>query len=122
MEALDICVVGRGACTAVGSFAEATAAAVRAGISGFKEELHVIDDNAQPVIAARATYVDNTPFGVDRFVRLAISAFWEALTCFAVGTRTRQPVSVLIGTPSPKPGCAPEVDVTIATRDRGGRV
>jgi 3-oxoacyl-[acyl-carrier-protein] synthase-1 len=100
----DICIVATGACTAVGASAAASAAAVRAGISGYAEELHVIDDNGEPVIAARAPYLEDGYSGGERFTGLMVPAFHEALASVTKGSGPKPPISVLLGTPGERPG------------------
>jgi 3-oxoacyl-[acyl-carrier-protein] synthase-1 len=76
----DVYIVGLGANTAVGRSAWATAAAVRAGISGFTQHPYMIDTAGEPMRAAIAPWIDIGLQGVDRFEALLFPAIEEALS------------------------------------------
>src|SRR5262245_57299063 len=76
-------IVGAGAQTAVGRYVLAAAAAVRCGISAFAEHHFMIDKYGEPMVVARAEWLDETlPLG-DRVVTLAVDAAKEAMAPLA---------------------------------------
>lgn len=74
-----ICIVGAGASTAVGRGLFATAAAVRAGIAGFDEHPFMIDKHGEPMVVARAKWLDEDLPVEDRIVALGLESAQEAL-------------------------------------------
>ena len=80
-------VVGVGAQTPVGRKALIAAAAVRCGISAYAEHPFMIDRFGEPMIVARADWLDETLPATDRITQLGMDAAAEA-------------VSVLEGIPS----------------------
>ena len=74
-----ICVTGVGATTAVGLNAAATAAAIRAGISGFQEHPYMINQEGEPYMLAMAPSIDPTIMGIERYIELVTPAIIEAL-------------------------------------------
>jgi 3-oxoacyl-[acyl-carrier-protein] synthase-1 len=99
-----IIVVGLGANTPIGRDAWSSAAAVRAGISGFGEHPHMIDSAGQPMRVARAEWLDIGLSGVDRFEALLIPAIDQAIE--PLNAQTEQPgrVAIALGLPSQRPG------------------
>ena len=75
----SICIVGTGACTAVGSNAAATAAAVRAGISGFEEHPYMINQLGEPYILAMVPTISPDIMGTKRYVELVVPSITECL-------------------------------------------
>lgn len=97
-------VVGLGASTAVGRDALSSAAAVRAGISGFTQHPYMIDTAGEPMRAAIAPWLDIGVAGVERFEALLFPAIDQAL---AHVTELRAPalrIALSMGLPSPRPG------------------
>ena len=74
-----IYIVGAGAQTPVGRSAPATAAAVRCHLSAYAEHPFMFDGRGEPMIVARAQWLDETFPLVDRIVTLAVDAAQEAL-------------------------------------------
>ncbi len=74
-----ICIVGAGASTAVGRGLLASAAAVRAGIAGFDEHPYMIDKHGEPMVVARAKWLDEDLPVEDRIVALGSESAQEAL-------------------------------------------
>jgi 3-oxoacyl-[acyl-carrier-protein] synthase-1 len=71
--------VGAGAQTPVGRYVLAAAAAVRCGISAYAEHPFMIDKHGEPMVVARADWLDETLPLADRIVTLAVDAAQEAL-------------------------------------------
>jgi 3-oxoacyl-[acyl-carrier-protein] synthase I len=101
---LPISLVGVGANTAVGLTADSSAAAVRAGISGFAEHPELVDREGEPLIVARSPFVEEDLRGIERFIQLALPAAQEALTPLAGLTARRCPIPLVIGLPATRPG------------------
>lgn len=74
-----IYIVGAGAQTPVGRCVLAAAAAVRCGISAYAEHPFMIDKHGEPMVVARADWLDETLPLEDRIVTLAVDAVKEAL-------------------------------------------
>jgi 3-oxoacyl-[acyl-carrier-protein] synthase I len=113
----QVCIVGLGASTPVGRDAWSSAAAVRAGISGFAQHPYMIDTAGEPMRAAMAPWVDIGVQGTDRFEALLFPAIDEALALWE--RRPAQPSrsAVALALPSGRPGL-PEA----LARDLTGRV
>lgn len=75
----SIYIVGAGAQTPVGRYVLAAAAAVRCGISAYAEHPFMIDKHGEPMVVARADWLDETLPLADRIVKLAVDAAEEAL-------------------------------------------
>jgi len=74
-----IYIVGAGAQTPVGRSVLSAAAAVRCGISAYAEHPFMIDKHGEPMVVARAEWLDETLPVEDRIVTLAVDAAQEAL-------------------------------------------
>ena len=72
-------VVGVGAQTPVGRNALSAAAAVRCGISAFAEHPFMIDKHGEPMVVARAEWLDEALNVKDRVLQLGLSASLDAL-------------------------------------------
>lgn len=112
----SVCIVGVGACTAIGLTAPSSAAAVRAGIAGFVEHPYMIDRNGEPMIVARAPYLSNEIVCQERFLELALPAAQEALTPVSEFIERVQPISVIIGLPVGRPGLPNAFDTRITEK------
>jgi 3-oxoacyl-[acyl-carrier-protein] synthase-1 len=97
-------VVGVGACTSVGNDLAATAAAVRAGISGFAEHPWCVDTAGLPMTVARVGSVDPQLVGAPRFAALAVDAARQALADCSARMGRSVGVTVFLGLPRPRPG------------------
>jgi 3-oxoacyl-[acyl-carrier-protein] synthase I len=102
-DAMPLSVVSVGAVTAVGLTAATTAAAVRAGISGFAEHPYVVDARGDRIIVAAVPVLHQQTLDVQRFVELALPAAKEAL---AVTGHLREvpAMPMVLGLPGPRPG------------------
>jgi len=107
-----VCIVGMGAVTSVGLNAPASAAAVRAGISGFSEHPFMINQEGDPYILAMMPGNDSS-LGTQRYIDMALPAIEEALfplfdLCADVGR-----IPVIIGSPEKRPGLPDELSVIL---------
>ena len=80
-------VLAIGAFTPVGGDARSTAAAVRAGLCGFREHAYMIDTAGEPMRVAQVAGVDAGLRGAERLVALLAPALTEALSDLLVPTR-----------------------------------
>lgn len=106
----DICVVGLGARTAVGIGAQATAAAVRGGISGLSLHPHFVDQGGELVAFACDPALDPDLPIVERMVAMLEDATDEALN---------SPVSLtpdicLLALPEPRAGLPANLESILA--------
>lgn len=99
-----IYVVALGASTPVGRNAWSSAAAVRAGISGFTQHPFMIDTAGEPMRAAIAPWLDIGITGVERFKALLFPAIDQALAPITVTQSPLPRVALSLGLPSPRPG------------------
>jgi len=74
-----IYIVGAGAQTAIGRSVLSAAAAVRCAISAFAEHPFMVDRHGEPMVVARAGWLDHSVALEDRIVALAVDAAREAL-------------------------------------------
>lgn len=102
--ASDIVVVGVGAATAVGLSAEASAAAVRAGIPGLKDHPYMIDRRGDPFVVAMAPYLALDLRADSRMAELARIAAQEAVAAMQPRAQSPIPVSIVLGLPQVRPG------------------
>ncbi len=79
IQADAIYIVGAGAQTPVGRSVLSAAAAVRCGISAYAEHPFMIDKHGEPIVVARADWLDETLPVEDRIVALAVDAVTEAV-------------------------------------------
>lgn len=100
----SIAIVGVGVRCAVGLAGPATAAAVRAGVSGIQQHPWILDKLGEPVVAAYDTQIDADLQGPDRFARLAQWALEEALAPLAGGGEQLLSIDAMLGLPEPRPG------------------
>ena len=95
-------VVGMGASTPVGRGAWESAAAVRAGISGFTDHPYMIDTAGERMRAAIAPWLDVGLQGVERFEALLFPAIDEAMAAVTAPVAARW--AIALGLPSARPG------------------
>ncbi|HZF81097.1 MAG TPA: hypothetical protein VEZ89_15045, partial [Rubrivivax sp.] len=113
-----VVIVGLGANTALGQGAFATAAAVRAGISGFVQHPYMIDTAGEPMRAAIAPYLDIGLSGVDRFEALLFPPIDEALTALPDGAAHSGRWAIALGLPNARPGLQPDLGKQLLARAR----
>jgi 3-oxoacyl-[acyl-carrier-protein] synthase-1 len=116
-------VVAIGASTPVGRDAWSSAAAVRAGISGFAEHPYMIDTAGEPMRAAIAPWLDIDCQGQERFEALLFPAIDQALQPVVEAGDPKLRVALALGLPSARPGLPTELGdalrASIATRYPG---
>jgi 3-oxoacyl-[acyl-carrier-protein] synthase-1 len=110
-------VVGVGAQTAVGMTAPASAAAVRAGVTGFGEHPFMIDTAGNKMIVARAPYLGEES-GPDRLLALAEPAARDALAPVTSIQEQLTPIRMTLGLPPARPG-QPAMGKVLAERLAG---
>ena len=106
----DVCIVGLGAATAVGETALATAAAVRAGVAGFRDHTFMTDGQGEPMVVASAPYIDEFVLVEERLAKLAAMAVTEALTPLTDLQGQVRTVPFLVGLPEPRPGFTAQLE------------
>jgi 3-oxoacyl-[acyl-carrier-protein] synthase-1 len=111
-------ITGLGAKTPVGRSAWASAAAVRAGISGFTQHPFMIDTAGEPMRAAIAPWLDIGLMGVDRFEALLFPAIDEALSVLPSPPGPASRWAIALGLPSPRPGLAEDIGTELTSRLR----
>lgn len=106
MNGEPIDVIALGASTAVGRDAWSSAAAVRAGISGFTQHPYMIDTAGEPMRAAVAPWLDIGLSGIGRFEALLFPALDQVLVPVAGGPTEPLRIALSLALPSPRPGLA----------------
>lgn len=102
----DLCVAGIGACTSLGADLLSSAAAVRAGVTAFAEHPYMVDRSGEPMVVARASYLDPDAPLAGRMAILGERAALHACAQ-ALGERfKRTALSILVGLPFEVPGLA----------------
>jgi 3-oxoacyl-[acyl-carrier-protein] synthase-1 len=104
MHAASVDVLGIGASTAVGRSAWSSAAAVRAGISGFTEHPYMIDRMAEPMRVAVAPWLDIGLSGIDRLEALLFPAIEQALAALDPEKAATFRIALSLGLPGARPG------------------
>ena len=103
-------VVALGASTPVGRDAWSTAAAVRAGISGFTDHPYMIDTAGEPMRVALAPWLDVACGGYDRFEALLIPALEQAMGPVTAGLDPQLQCALVLALPSWRPGLPDELE------------
>ena len=97
-------VVALGASTPVGRDAWSSAAAVRAGISGFAQHPYMIDTAGEPMRVAIAPWLDVDCQGQERLESLLFPAMDQALEPVEISGDSKIRVALALGLPSARPG------------------
>lgn len=117
------CVVAFGACTPVGRSAWASAAAVRAGISGFAEHPFMVDSISEPMRMAVVPGFEIELGGIARFEALLFAALDEALAVVARPVDQPLRIGLALALPALRPGVpdglSGQIDEAISARYRG---
>ncbi|HTT13065.1 MAG TPA: beta-ketoacyl synthase N-terminal-like domain-containing protein [Burkholderiaceae bacterium] len=109
-------IAGLGASTAVGRGAWESAAAVRAGISGFTQHPFMIDTAGEPMRAAIAPWLDIGLAGADRFEALLFPAIEEAMSVLQTLPSSPSRWAIALALPSPRPGLAENIAADLTAR------
>jgi len=114
-------VVSLGASTPVGRSAWASAAAVRAGVSGLGQHPFMIDTSGEPMKVVRAPWLEIDFGGRERLEALLFPAIDEALLPLATVGNLK--IGLSLGLPAQRPGVPADLDRTfraaIAQRYQG---
>ena len=110
MATAGVHVVGLGASTPVGRDAWSSAAAVRAGITGFADHPFMIDTAGEPMRVAMARWIDPTIEGVARLDSLLFSALEQVVDPLVDLGGRRFKIGATVGLPSPRPGMPPDLE------------
>ncbi len=116
MDGQSVYVVSLGASTPVGRCAWSSAAAVRAGISGFIQHPYMIDTAGEPMRAAVAPWLDIDLSGTERFEALLFPAIDQALEPFRPSGENALKIALALGLPAPRPGLAGDLQKTLMKR------
>jgi 3-oxoacyl-[acyl-carrier-protein] synthase-1 len=109
-------VAAPGASTAIGRTAWSSAAAVRAGVSGFTDHPYKLDSVGEPVRVALAAWLDVDCEGVDRFEALLVPAIVQALEPITAAGVERLRIGLALAIPSERPGLPARLDALLRTR------
>lgn len=112
--AQSVFVLGVGVQTVVGRSAPLAAAAVRAGISRYREHPEWRDQHGDPVVLCRASWLSESLSMEERLTRLGLDAALEALE--GLPQPPVEPVAVLVGLPEPRPGIPPFLYEAVQSR------
>lgn len=105
-----------GASTPVGRDAWSSAAAVRAGISGFTEHPYMIDTAGEPMRMALAPWLDIDLAGRSRFEALLCPAIEQALAPLEAAGGAQARVALALALPPPRPGLPETLEVELRAR------
>jgi 3-oxoacyl-[acyl-carrier-protein] synthase I len=109
-------IVALGACTPVGRDVWSSAAAVRAGISGFAQHPCMIDTAGEPMRTAIAPWIDIGLGGVDRLTALLFPAIDQAMEPIAYGGAAPVRIAIALGMPSARPGLPEDIERQMRSR------
>ena len=104
MSPQAVYVAALGASTPVGRDAWSSAAAVRAGVSGFAAHPHMIDSAGEPIRVAMAPWLDTDCRGLDRFEALLLPAIEQAVAPAADPSGAGMRIALAVGLPPARPG------------------
>lgn len=110
MAEAPIPIVALGASTPLGRDAWSSAAAARAGISGFAEHPYMIDTAGEPMRAAFAPWLEIDLPLEQRFEALLFPALDQALAPLGDGAAKKLRVALSLGLPAPRPGLPAQID------------
>lgn len=115
MDAEPVFVVALGASTPVGRDAWASAAAVRAGVSGFGDHPFMIDTAGEAMRVARAPWLPPELPAAQRMLALLAPAVEQALDPLAGPRGAGLRVALSLGLPAPRPGVAADLPEFLAS-------
>jgi len=102
-----------GAVTPLGRDAWSTAAAVRAGISGFAQHPYMIDAAGEPMRVAVAPWLDIECRGADRLEALLAPAIEQTLQPIDAAGATALRVGLALALPASRPGLPVDIDARL---------
>lgn len=102
-----------GASTAVGRDAWSSAAAVRAGISGFTQHPYMIDTAGESMRVAIAPWLDINLTGIERFEALLYPAIDQVLASLNERFDYRLRIALSLGLPSSRPGLPVDIQASL---------
>jgi 3-oxoacyl-[acyl-carrier-protein] synthase I len=111
-----VVIVAMGACTPVGRDAWSSAAAVRAGISGFAQHPYMIDTAGEPMRVAMAPWLDIALSGADRLEALLFPAIDQALEPITAQLGSQLKMALALGLPSARPGLPEDIQQQMLSR------
>jgi 3-oxoacyl-[acyl-carrier-protein] synthase-1 len=117
-----VVIVAIGASTPLGRDAWSSAAAVRAGISGFGQHPYMLDTQGEPMRVARAGWIDIDLSAADRFEALLSPAIDQAIEPYRHALESPR-TAMAIAFPSPRPGLPADLPADLMnriTRRHGG--
>lgn len=113
-------ITGLGGVTALGCGAWPSAAAVRAGISGFAEHPYMVDTVGEPLRIAQAQWIEIDRQGTDRLEALLSPAIDEALSVLpdliSVAREAAPRWALAVARPDSRPGVADDLDADLLAR------
>jgi len=109
------CIIGIGATTAVGLDAASTAAAVRAGVSGFQEHPYMINQEGEPYLLAMVPSIDPGISGAKRYIELMSPSISEALMPLQHLSENKFEITVILGLPEKRPGILDDLAEKVAS-------
>ncbi len=112
-ETDGVCVAALGASTPVGRDAWSSAAAVRAGISGFAEHPYMTDVEGEPIRVAVAPWLDLDCRGQERLEALLFPAIEQALAPCDPSRHKDMRLALALAFPSPRPGLADDLERSV---------
>ena len=110
-----VLVVGLGATTPIGRTVWASAAAVRAGVSGFAQHAFMVDALGAPMRVAPFPWLDEGRDVVDRIGDGLVAAIREALAPLGMSTK-RLPIALFVNLPSRRPALPSDLANRIGKR------
>lgn len=113
MNSEPIYIAALGAGTPVGRDAWSSAAAVRAGISGFTQHPYMIDTAGEPMRMAIAPWLDIGLQDIERFEALLFPAIDQALAPLTEQHPVQLRLALALGLPSPRPGLPADLQVSL---------
>lgn len=114
-----IVLVAAGASTPIGRDVWASAAAVRAGISGVGQHPYMVDSVGEPMRVATAPWLDIDLSGADRLEALLRPAVDQVLAPILATRAASLNMAIALGLPSPRPGLQEDIQQEMIARLRG---
>lgn len=114
MQSEPIYIAALGATTPVGRDMWSSAAAVRAGISGFTQHPYMIDTAGELMKAAIVPWLDIDIQGMARFEALLYPAIDQVLTVITEQHSKQLHLGLAVGLPSPRPGLPTDVQASLS--------